>query len=500
MEATTAIAFRDDVRVAFDDDSVSLASPVSTFTLRPVRPGFRTALGALATGGASVPDLLSGLEPVARAQFGKFLDRAGHLIVRSVSVPGRELVRVEHTARDAVYEPVELPVGVLARLSKFAFCRSRSDVLVLESPLAKVRVLLLDRAARGLVTALGAPRTVAELSQDDLPESAVRELLGQLAGAGFVDLGTPDDGFAADADPELRQWDFHDLLFHSRVRSGRYDDPIGGRYPHRGRIEPQPAVKSPPEGPSIELYRPSLDDVVAHEPGLTAAIEGRRSIRQYGEQPLTVRELGEFLYRVARVRVHFRPDQAPAGGVDEIVGKPYPTGGSAYELELYLTVRRCAGLAPGIYYHDPVGHRLVLVNTDPADRAAMLHEASRSTGMEADPDLLITMTSRFQRLSWKYSGIAYAMTLRHTGVLYQTMYLVATAMGLAPCGLGIGNADLSARAFGLDYLRESSVGDFLLGNRPSGELGMWREDQGWQMVNDPSWAVWATDVLRRLPT
>ncbi|MFN8625359.1 MAG: hypothetical protein U0587_05185 [Candidatus Binatia bacterium] len=55
------------------------------------------------------------------------------------------------------------------------------------------------------------------------------------------------------------------------------------------------------------------------------------------------------------------------------------------------------------------------------------------------------------------------------GVLYQTMYLVATAMGLAPCAAGCGNADLFARAAGVDYYAETSVGEFLLGSKGTGE-------------------------------
>jgi hypothetical protein len=59
-------------------------------------------------------------------------------------------------------------------------------------------------------------------------------------------------------------------------------------------------------------------------------------------------------------------------------------------------------------------------------------------------------------------------------VLYQTMYLAATAMGLAPCAVGGGDADLFARAAGVDYYAETSVGEFLLGNprpQPVGRRG-----------------------------
>lgn len=492
MESETLVAFRDNVRIEVAGDTVSVASPLSTFTLRPVQDGTRLALGRLAGGPTPVPALLADLPAAERAPFARFLRRAGHLIVRSVHAGGEEMMRVEHTARDTTYQPVELTAGTAVRLSRFALCRSRDGVLVLESPLAKLRVLLTHRAARELVAALGTPTTAGELA-GDLPERDVVALLGHLAGGGFLDVADADGKFAVDDDSTLRQWDFHDLLFHSRIRSGRFDDPIGGIYAHAADIEPQPAVKEPPAGPSVPLHRPSLDEVLAGDPGLTVTLEGRRSIREYGEQPMTVRQLGEFLYRVARVRVHRFPGRRSS---EEMVGKPYPTGGSAYELELYLSVHRVAGLDPGIYYHDPVGHRLVLVNPEIADREAMLGIAGRSTGTGIKPDVLFTVTSRFQRLSWKYSGIAYGMTLRHTGVLYQTMYLVATAMDLAPCGLGIGDADLAAHALKLDYLQESSVGDFALGSRAPGPMETWQTADGWEMVDDAQWGVRANGMLR----
>jgi hypothetical protein len=46
------------------------------------------------------------------------------------------------------------------------------------------------------------------------------------------------------------------------------------------------------------------------------------------------------------------------------------------------------------------------------------------------------------------------------------MYLVATAMKLAPCAIGCGDSDLFTRAAGTQYVEETSVGEFLLGSRP----------------------------------
>jgi hypothetical protein len=47
------------------------------------------------------------------------------------------------------------------------------------------------------------------------------------------------------------------------------------------------------------------------------------------------------------------------------------------------------------------------------------------------------------------------------------MYLVATAMQLAPCALGTGNSSLFAEALGIEFFVESSVGEFVLGSLPS---------------------------------
>jgi len=78
---------------------------------------------------------------------------------------------------------------------------------------------------------------------------------------------------------------------------------------------------------------------------------------------------------------------------------------------------------------------------------------------------LLVLAARFQRVQWKYRMVSYALILKHVGVLQQTMYLVATAMGLGACALGGGDADRFAEATGLNYYEEGSVGELMLGSR-----------------------------------
>ncbi|MFJ4360402.1 SagB family peptide dehydrogenase [Streptomyces massasporeus] len=493
---SAARALRTDVRVTFDDGTHTalLRGPVTSLVLRPVRGPLRTVLLRLTEGPLPRAELYEGLDAAGRERADALLERAGQLLAYSVLTHDepplrRELLRLEPTARDAGHRVADVSAGDRVRLSRFAFCRSREGVLVLESPLVKFRAVLVDRAARELAAALGQPGRAGSAGEvTGLSEAETLDVLAHLVGLGFAEVAGPDGTFASDSEPVLRQWDFHDLLFHSRVRSGRHDGVFGAVYPYRGEIDPLPAVKPAPPGPVTELYRPRRADLDAADPSLTAAIESRRSHRAFGERALTARELGEFLYRVQRVRVHRTPG-ADSPGEDEVVSRPYPSGGSLYELELYVTVLRCDGLEPGVYHYDSYAHRLVLVSAEEADRRALLGVASRSVGFDVHPDVLFTVTSRFQRMAWKYRAMAYATTLRHTGVLYQTMYLVATAMGLAPCGLGNGDADLSARVLGLDYLRESSVGDFLLGTPAGGTELPADPGEEWHMVNSPDWAI-----------
>jgi SagB-type dehydrogenase family enzyme len=196
------------------------------------------------------------------------------------------------------------------------------------------------------------------------------------------------------------------------------------------------------------------------DPGLTAVLEKRTSIRDYGENPMTAAQLGEFLYRVARVKEVYSGEET-----GEYTKRPYPNAGASYEIEFYLTIEQCEGLAPGFYWYNPLNHTLSFIHEDNKETRQMLFDANQLMGGNDRPQVLITLAARFQRVSWKYQSLAYSLILKDVGVLYATMYFVATAMNLAPCALGAGDSDLFTKLSGTNYLKETSVGEFMLGSR-----------------------------------
>jgi oxazoline/thiazoline dehydrogenase len=385
---------------------------------------------------------------------------------------GVRLATLVPVAPDFAPAPCEVAGGRAYVLSRFACARVDAGELVLESPLGKARIVLHDWRATAIVHLLARPQRVEHLRAQvpSVSDESARELLALLLAARVAAEATEPGRCALDESLSLRSWEFHDLLFHARSRGGRHDQPSGGTYRFLGDLEPPPAIVSPPPGQPLDLYRPDLQRLAEVDPPFARVQEERRSIRVYGAQPLTGRQLGEFLYRVGRVADYWQDDLPTPQGLVRLASaaRPYPAGGGLYEIDLYPLVNRCDGVRAGLYRYDPEGHRLHPVAAGRADLDALLADTSLSTMIPQEQlQVLIAVAARFQRVAWKYASIAYSVILKDVGVLLQTMYLAATAMDLAPCAVGCGNADLFAQAAGTDYYAETSVGEFLLGSRGS---------------------------------
>jgi SagB-type dehydrogenase family enzyme len=475
MVQALVLSFRKEVSlIEASEEQAILELPWSKATLNQLTPGLLAGLRVLSSGGASeddIADLVIKTDGVfALASMYYLLQRCRRLglLCYTLVTEGRPVATMVPMTGDFQFTPKSMDENTRFRLSRFAYCRRDSNALVLESPLSLVRTILYGHTGAALVAELAQPRTYPDLcdSIDGLARDMAQTFLNLLANANLIAEVGEENMLPEDENPTLAQWSFADLLFHSRSRQGRHDYSIGGNFPFLGKIAPLPALKPKMSEDAIILYKPDIDRLEQKDPPFTRVLENRKSIRNYGDQPITAQQLGEFLYRVVRVRQIIEPD--PGRSLHyQASSRPYPSGGATYDLELYVTVNSCAEVPSGIYHYDPLDHQLCRLVDRNAYVDALLHDAKFSAGLSSEPQVLITLASRFQRLSWKYSGIAYATTLKNVGVLYQTMYLVATAMGLAPCGLGAGNSNIFAEAVGTDYFAESSVGEFILGSAPS---------------------------------
>lgn len=349
------------------------------------------------------------------------------------------------------------------KLSRFAFLRLDSDSeLRIETPKHPVIVDVLNPEIGQLFTRLAKSVTAQELVTcfswiNDL--SVAYNLLLLLRISGVID--SCDSAGIRDEDqlPKLQQWEFHDLLFHHRSRKGRHSEPLGASYRFKDQLPAPPATKKNLWAKNaIPLPRPDFTRLMATDPSFTAVLENRLSLRDHdASSPISIHQLGEFLYRTARIR------ERKQTSLGEFTSRPYPSGGGSYELELYISVNMCMGLKRGLYYYDAESHALCIIHEENANLEAILDEAWLSAARLCRPQILITVASRFHRVSWKYSSIAYATQLKNVGALYQTFYLVATAMNLAGCALGLGNPSRLGEMADLDFFEEGSIGEFMLG-------------------------------------
>lgn len=351
-------------------------------------------------------------------------------------------------------------------LSRFAYLRRRGNDLVLESPLAGALFRICDPKIAAALALLSTPQHMAQLrQQDDYPG---RELLALLVDCRIVfkiDPARGDGLRTGEGDDNLVLWDFHDLLFHTRSTLGRHANPVGGLCPYAGLIAPLPAVRPAWQGRKIELGNISpagSQDISA----VTNVLHDRHSTRIFDDQrPITLSELARLLDTAARVRARWEStlDLGDGDPVVSFASRPYPSGGASYPLELYLTVSKCDGLASGFYHYDADIHALVPIDTRKEELEAQVAGAALAMGSHAAPQILITITARFGRVSWKYSSIAYALVLKDVGVLMQTLYVVLTDLGLGGCAIGTADISLFANMTGLEFHVEGPVGQFALG-------------------------------------
>ncbi len=404
------------------------------------------------------------------------LDTAG-MVARSLTLADQRVSAIRPLGAGPSDKPIAFDPGSRQRLSRFAVLRMHEGVLIAQHPRSHLVVelgpLAVDILARLAGWVTWREIAVAVPSAGDI---VVRAVLEQLARAAVIEQQpartraktqpkppTAAPEVSSEPGAEL-QWNVFDWWLHSRTRNPRIVTGWGGSYPGRGRFERLPAHADPYPGRRLVLPIPDPYPATGGR-SLSEVMESRRTIRVHDdEHPIRLDQLAELLYRTMRTRA---VDQT-LDGQDEILDRPYPSGGALHELEVYPVVRSCDGLAAGMWHYRSDCHALEWVTGPGGAVDQLLWAAQSASTMSTPPQLLLVISARFGRVMWKYESIAYALTLKHVGVLMQSLYLVATDMDLSPAAIGSGDAASFAAATGRDWMAEGSVGEFIVGSRPAG--------------------------------
>lgn len=180
----------------------------------------------------------------------------------------------------------------------------------------------------------------------------------------------------------------------------------------------------------IRLSRLTLSS----ERSLESVLQGRRSVREYSQTPLTHDEVAQLLWAAQGVT-----------GPDGF--RTAPSAGALYPLEVDVVVGDVDGLPSAIYRYKPDRHELVVSRE--GDRRRELRAAALGQDCVGAAAAVIALAAVYERTSGKYGerGIHYVhMEVGHAA---QNVCLQATALGLGAVVVGAFEDGPVKRALGL---------------------------------------------------
>jgi thiopeptide-type bacteriocin biosynthesis protein len=208
-----------------------------------------------------------------------------------------------------------------------------------------------------------------------------------------------------------------------------------------------------PLGPDVDL---PVGPGIASE--LASALTGRVTTRGALTGPLAAGELGDLL-RWSHGYTHETTHRAPGEADVAIPHRPYPSPGARYPARLRIAVYDVPGVPPGLYHVDGDGlklQRLAEVPDRDDVRALSVYlqpESRFFIDIQAAP-IVVALYIDLRELRAIYGLRALRFAQLEAGQLAQTLFLVASSMGIATATVGAFIDDMMADLFVLDGVQE----------------------------------------------
>ena len=191
---------------------------------------------------------------------------------------------------------------------------------------------------------------------------------------------------------------------------------------------------------TIELPRPVLDS----EFSIEKVLQGRRSVRKYTDDPVTLKEVSQLLW--AAYGITYTKEGLPdfmRGGL-----KTAPSAGARYPLEIYLVAGNVRGLLSGVYWYVPEKHAIQRLAD--GDVRIGLQAACFSQKFAGEAPISIIWSAVYERCTEKYGDRGrdryVCMDLGHSA---QNVYLQCGSLGLGTCAIGAFTDDSLKKLIGM---------------------------------------------------
>ncbi len=165
-----------------------------------------------------------------------------------------------------------------------------------------------------------------------------------------------------------------------------------------------------------------------------AALAGRRSVRNYKEDPVDLEEISQILWAAQGIT---RP-----GGY-----RTCPSAGALYPLELHLVAGRVDGLPCGTYRYDCANHSILYENE--RDIRYDLARAALGQSMISRAPATIAISGIFERTTRKYGERGMRYIFMEAGHAAQNIHLQAVSLNLGTVVVGAFNDNEVKRVLAL---------------------------------------------------
>lgn len=183
---------------------------------------------------------------------------------------------------------------------------------------------------------------------------------------------------------------------------------------------------------------------------LAKLIERRRSCRRYAKQTMPFETAARILHSSYGTTGLLHDTGLPW----PIWGRAVPSAGGLYPLEIYAGVRNVEGIADGVYHYNGVEQQLERLAWSSAKDlwGCLLYPEFLENA-----NLLMAISTVFQRTMKKYGPRGYRYVLFEAGHCAENICLLATELGLGSLCLGGFDDMLFACTLGLDGRDEAVV-------------------------------------------
>lgn len=211
---------------------------------------------------------------------------------------------------------------------------------------------------------------------------------------------------------------------------------------HKARLDIEPA---PPYKQYVDAEKVTLPTDWDMDRELRQTLQHRRSYRQFGESPLSMKDIAMLLWA----------SQGITGRAGNFFLRAAPSAGALYPVETYLSVQNVETIDAGLFHFQPAEFTLDKLSGEFSGNKVA--EAALGQSFLAQAGVVFIWSAILRRNFSKYGHRGMRYIFMDAGHISQNLLLAAEGLGLGACPVAAFYDDELNALLGLDGTEESVI-------------------------------------------